>query len=233
MTRGPGVTDHEPVAMASVGLERADDPAEGPGSGLPEASASAAVHPSTLAHATRRRGPRWGVLGAVGCCVALLGAVFAFGLSRDPSAALPVNVGKPAPNFTARTLDGSRIVRLSDLRGQVVVLNFWSSWCAECRVEHPALSQVWSRYRDQGVVVLGMDFDDANAAARSFASRLGIGYPLLSDPGDRTALAYGVTGPPETFLIGPDGTIEGRTIGPVGVTTLSDEVQTVLATGSR
>jgi cytochrome c biogenesis protein CcmG/thiol:disulfide interchange protein DsbE len=180
-----------------------------------------------------RRGPRWGLLGTVGCCVAVLGSVFAFGLSRDPSAVLPVNVGKRAPDFTARTLDGSRTVRLSDLRGQVVVLNFWSSWCAECRVEHPALMQVWSRYRDQGVVVLGMDFDDANSAARSFASRLEIGYPVLSDPGDRTALAYGVTGPPETFLIGPDGTIEGRTIGPVGATALADEIQTLLATRAR
>ena len=137
---------------------------------------------------------------------------------------LPVNIGKPAPNFSARTLDGSRTVRLSDLRGQVVVLNFWSSWCAECRVEHPALTHVWSRYRDQGVVVLGMD---------SFASRLGIDYPLLTDPGDRTALAYGVTGPPETFLIGPDGTIQGRTIGPVEATALADEIQTLLATPSR
>lgn len=223
------MTDDEPIPEASVGLGRAGAPADGPDG----SRRTPPVHPSMLEPGARKPGPRWALLGTVGCCVAVLGAVFAFGLSRDPSAVLPVNVGKQAPDFAARTLDGSRTVRLSELRGQVVVLNFWSSWCAECRVEHPALTQVWSRYRDQGVVVLGMDFDDAAGAARSFASRLGIGYPLLSDPGDRTALAYGVTGPPETFLIGPDGTIQGRTIGPVGATTLSDEIRSVLATGSR
>ena len=83
----------------------------------------------------------------------------------------------------------------------------------------------------EGIAVPRSFLCDSPKAALAEADR--IGYPLLSDPGDRTALAFGVTGPPETFLIGPDGTIEGRTIGPVGVTTLSDEVQTVLATGSR
>src|SRR5207302_8320909 len=116
----------------------------------------------------------------------------AFGLSRDPTAVRPVLIGSPAPEFTARTLDGSRTVRLADLRGRVIVLNFWSSWCAQCIGEHPALAQAWDRYRDRGVVVLGVDFDDAGSAARSFASRLGIQYPVLTDPGDRTALAYGV-----------------------------------------
>jgi cytochrome c biogenesis protein CcmG, thiol:disulfide interchange protein DsbE len=194
----------------------------------PTASPTGA-HPSTLGSGARRRGPRWGVLTAVGCSVAVLGSVFAFGLSRDPSIVMPVNIGARAPDFASTTLDGTRTVRLSSLRGQVVVLNFWASWCAECLVEHPALSQAWDRYRDQGVVVLGMDFDDAHGAATAFASRLGVSYPLLSDPGDRTALAFGVSGPPETFLIGRDGVIEGKTIGPVGFAGLSAEIQTLLA----
>ena len=108
------------------------------------------------------------------------------------------------------------------------MLNFWSSWCAQCIGEHPALAQAWDRYRDRGVVVLGVDFDDAGSAARSFASRLGIQYPVLTDPGDRTALAYGVIAPPETFLIGPDGTIEAKRIGPVEYGALSTEIEGLL-----
>jgi len=186
-----------------------------------------AAHPSSLGFVPR--GPRWAMLGIVVLVVVLLGSVLAFGLTRDPTVRRPVVIGQPAPEFAVRTLNGSRTVRLSDLRGQVVVLNFWSSWCAECAVEHPALSRAWQRYRDQGVVVLGMDFDDATAAARSFAGRLGIAYPLLTDPGDRTAVAFGVTAPPTTFLIGADGVIEGTSIGPVAYDRLSAEIETLLA----
>ena len=188
-------------------------------------------HPSRMDAGARRRGPRWGALTAVGCSVVVLGSVFAFGLSRDASVRRPVNLGRPAPDFAVRTLDGSRAVRLSALRGQVVVLNFWSSWCAECVAEHPALAQIWERFRDHGVVVVGMDFNDSGGAATSFASRLGITYPLLTDPWDRAALAYGVTGPPETFLIGADGVIEGRIIGRIAYADLAGEIESLLAKG--
>ena len=148
--------------------------------------------------------------------------------SRDPSIVRPVNVGRPAPDFALKTLDGTRTVRLSSLRGQVggpELLGVRGSMPGRA----PGADANVDRYRDQGVVVLGMDFDDAAGAARSFASQLGITYPLLTDPGDRSALAYGVTGPPETFLIGRTGVIEGRTIGPVVFATLSAEIQTLLA----
>jgi cytochrome c biogenesis protein CcmG/thiol:disulfide interchange protein DsbE len=168
------------------------------------------------------------MLAVVVLCVAVVGSVLAFGLTRDPSVVRPVLIGTQAPPFAARTLDGSRVVRSSDLRGQVVVLNFWSSWCAECVIEHPALSGTWDRFRDRGVVVLGMDFDDAPGAAAAFAARLGVTYPLVSDPGDRTAIALGVTGPPETFLIAADGTIAGKHIGPVSAAQLTSEIQTLL-----
>ena len=140
-------------------------------------------------------------------------------------------VGKQAPDFRARTLDGTRTIRLADLRGQVVVLNFWSSWCAACVAEHPTLARAWSRYRDRGMVIVGMDFDDAHSAATAFASRLGIAYPVVGDPGDRTALAYGVTNPPETFLIGADGRIQSKWIGPVPYDDLTSQVESLLGTG--
>ncbi len=189
------------------------------------------AHPSRLRSGGRRRGPRWGALAAIAAVIVAVTALSAFGLSRDPNAAAPVLVGKRAPDFSARSLDGSRTVRLADLRGQVVVLNFWSSWCAQCVVEHPALSRAWARFRDRGVVILGMDFDDAHGAATAFAGRLGIAYPVLSDPGDRTALAFGVAAPPETFLIGADGRIEAKWIGPVPYAELSAQLVSVLETG--
>ncbi len=210
------------------GLGLSDDvpnPSDGP-----DLRSSASAHPSTLdGGRASRRGPRWGMLAGVAGCVALLGSLLAFGLTRDPSAVHPTLIGTQAPGFVARTLDGSQTVRLSELRGQVVVLNFWSSWCAECVVEHPALAATWDRYRDDDVVVLGMNFDDAKGAAASFASRLGIAYPVLADPSDRTAIAFGVTGPPETFLIAPDGTIAGKHIGPVGYEQLSGEIDRLLS----
>jgi cytochrome c biogenesis protein CcmG/thiol:disulfide interchange protein DsbE len=164
--------------------------------------------------------------------VVVVAAISAFGLSRDPSAVRPVLLGRTAPDFTARTLDGSSSVRLSGLRGQVVVLNFWASWCPECVVEHPALATAWERYRDHGVVVIGMSFNDAAATAESFASRLGMDYPVLVDPGDRTALAYGVTGPPETFLIDASGVIAGKWVGPVQYGVLSNEIRRLLIGGA-
>jgi cytochrome c biogenesis protein CcmG, thiol:disulfide interchange protein DsbE len=189
-------------------------------------------HPSLLGTGDRRRKIRWGAIGAITGCVVLVAGLSAFGLSRNPSAVRPVLLGKMAPDFTARTLQGSSSVRLSGLRGQVVVLNFWASWCPECVVEHQALATAWERYRDHGVVVLGMSFNDATGSASAFASRIGIGYPVLLDPGDRTALAYGVTGPPETFLIDADGVIAGKWLGPVRYEDLSAQIRVLLIGGA-
>jgi cytochrome c biogenesis protein CcmG/thiol:disulfide interchange protein DsbE len=109
-------------------------------------------------------------------------ALLATGLGRDPAAVASPLVGRAAPVFTLAGLDGPA-VRLSDLRGQVVVINFWASWCAECRTEQDALNQTWSRFRDSGVTVLGVDFQDTTAdAARLFESRGFTGvrcYPVL------------------------------------------------------
>jgi cytochrome c biogenesis protein CcmG/thiol:disulfide interchange protein DsbE len=140
-------------------------------------------------------------------------------------------VGQPAPDVSLRLLDGDRL-RLADLRGNVVVLNFWASWCADCRVEHSTLQQAFDRYRDQKVVFLGVSFEDQESAARTFARQLGVGWPLLRDPGSATAIDYGVSGVPETFVIGPDGRIVGKTSGPVGYSTLSRQISRATSGGS-
>src|SRR2546425_13183383 len=121
-------------------------------------------HPSTL-EPTRpgRRRNRWVLGGAVLGGVALLTMLLAFGLSRDPTVIKSPLVGRDAPDFLLRTLDGRGTVRLSQFSGQVVVINFWASWCVDCRVEHPALTAAWDRYRDQSVVFLGIAFGDRPA----------------------------------------------------------------------
>jgi cytochrome c biogenesis protein CcmG/thiol:disulfide interchange protein DsbE len=154
-------------------------------------------------------------VGVVVASVALLGGILGFGLTRDPRAVPFRLAGEEAPPFALRTLDGRRTVRLGDLEGRVVAVNFWASWCAECRIEHPALAAAWRRFRDRGVVLLGIPFQDDPAASREYLDEYGGGWPILEDPGSRTSLAYGVYGVPETVFIGRDGRIAGRVVGPV------------------
>src|SRR5437899_428092 len=148
-------------------------------------------HPSTLEPTRPRRRNRWVLVGGLFGGIALLTMLLAFGLSRDPTVIRSPLLGKPAPEFSLRTLDGSRTVQLSQFNGQVVVINFWASWCTECRVEHPALMAAWDRYRDQRVVFLGIAFGDRAADSKAYLAELGGDWPQLADPAERTALAYG------------------------------------------
>ena len=179
---------------------------------------AAARHPSGLdgeAAARRRRRGRWVLLGSVAVVLGVVTAVGAFGLSRDPRTVSSPLLGRPAPPFDLRVFDGMGRVRLADLRGKVVVINFWASWCYPCRVEHPNLAAAWERYRDQGVVILGIPFNDQPSGTRAYIRELGVGWPVLEDPGARTAIAYGVFGVPETFFIGADGRVAARVVGAV------------------
>jgi cytochrome c biogenesis protein CcmG/thiol:disulfide interchange protein DsbE len=194
---------------------------------------SAQTGPAPAGAAAGRRRPRRALLpvAAVVVAVALAALLGSAGLGRDPSAIHSPLLGRPAPDFALRTLGADRMVRLSDLRGQVVVLNFWASWCAECRVEHPALSAAWSRFRDAGVVLVGVDFQDDLPSALAYLSEAGTSWPVVGDPGSRTALAYGVYGIPETFFIGPDGRIAAKQAGPVTSDQLVREITRLLPGG--
>ena len=190
---------------------------------------SSGAHPSAFAPTVSgRRRRRWRLVATVVTAVAILTWFLAFGLSRDPTLIRSPLLGHRAPPFTLRTLDGSRTVALGALRGQVVVINFWASWCVACRVEHPALKASWERYRDQGVVLLGIDFQDQKQAALDFMRELGGDWPVLEDPGGRTAIGYGVYGIPETFFIGRDGVVRDKKVGPASYELLTDEIQRLL-----
>lgn len=173
---------------------------------------------------TRRR--TW-LLAGVGATVTVVVALLMTGLARDPSVIASPLVGRAAPNFTLPQLDGPPVT-LSRLRGQVVVINFWASWCAECQVEQAALDQTWRQFQDSGVVVLGVNFEDSTGAARSYVRTQGVTYPVVEDAGSQTALAYGLRGVPETFVVNQSGRVVNRVFGPVDGVALASEINSML-----
>jgi cytochrome c biogenesis protein CcmG/thiol:disulfide interchange protein DsbE len=136
-------------------------------------------------------------------------------------------LGDPAPEFALTLLDGSEM-SLSDLRGQVVVLNFWASWCFPCRREAPALQQVWESYRNQGVAFLGLSYQDVQSASQAFIEEFGITYPNGMDVRGRISRSYGITGVPETFVIDRDGNLVWFNVGEVSADTLIEQLERML-----
>jgi cytochrome c biogenesis protein CcmG/thiol:disulfide interchange protein DsbE len=172
-----------------------------------------------------RWGSRWAALGGIVVAVGSIALLLGFGLTHDPNAVPSTLVGKPAPAFNLATIDGSQRIQLAALRGQVVIVNFWASWCVACQTEQPALEDAFNRYRDRGMVLVGISFQDSATDARAYASRNGIPWPLLSDPESSTGLAYGVTGLPETYFIGPDGRVGHKQVGLVTTPLINSEVR--------
>jgi len=177
---------------------------------------------------TRRRAVLLaGVVAAIAAVVALL----SIGLGTDPSVTTSPLVGRTAPDFTLQQLDGPSMT-LSKLRGQVVVINFWASWCTECHTEQAALDETWQQFRDSGVVVVGVNFEDTAGDARDYVRTAGISYPIVEDTDSRTALAYGLRGIPETFVVNKTGRIVDRVIGPVDQAKLGREINSALLAGA-
>lgn len=182
--------------------------------------------------AERKAAPAPGRRG--GIAVLVLVPVIAFtlllgtGLARDPRGLPSELVGTRAPTFTLPRLGGGGEIDLASLRRQVVVVNFWASWCLACREEHRDLLAAWERYRERGVVLIGVDYEDTEAAALAYAKEMGGDWPLVTDPGSRTAIAYGVFGVPETFVIAPGGTITAKRVGAVTYEWLTRQIEFAL-----
>ena len=135
---------------------------------------------------------------------------------------------KPAPDFTLRDLKGNQ-VSLSDLRGQPVVLNFWATWCMPCRVEIPHLEALYTKYKDQGLVVLGMNTETDYMKVKHFAEPR-ISYTVLLD-GQTQSQAYDVSGIPCTYYIDREGIIQHRSVGfgPGDEVMIEEKIQKLLA----
>ncbi len=134
---------------------------------------------------------------------------------------------RPAPDFVLTTYDGQRL-QLSDFRGQVVLLNFWASWCPPCRVEAPVLQRAAERLDSAGLVVIGIDVWDDAAQARAFLDEFGVTYPNVEDTTRSIPVEFGVTGLPETFVISRSGVLVSRWVGPINDEQLADLVAPLL-----
>lgn len=150
-------------------------------------------------------------------------ALLAFGMTRDPRDIPSPLPGRAAPDFTLASFtaapEGSGradSVHLAALRGDVVVVNVWASWCLACRDEHPVLREVGKRYAGTDVHFLGVLYNDNVDNGRRWIREMGgQSYPALEDPGARTAIDYGVYGVPETFFVGRDGVVAYKHTGPI------------------
>lgn len=128
------------------------------------------------------------------------------GLSGYPSSMRP-------PEFIGQTLDG-KTISLSELTGKVVLLNFWASWCPDCRPEMPMFDQLHRHFASQGLAVVGINFREGKSAVQRYAKELGLTFPLVLDPKGEINASYGVIGLPTTFLIGRNGQAVALAIGP-------------------
>jgi cytochrome c biogenesis protein CcmG/thiol:disulfide interchange protein DsbE len=139
--------------------------------------------------------------------------------------------GFAAPDFSLETPDGATI-SLSDLRGQVVLVNFWATWCPPCRAEMPAIQGVYERYQDRGFSVLAVDVGEGDAQVAAFADQQGLTFPILLDRDTSVSNRYQVRAMPSTFFIDQSGTIQEVTLGgPMSEAFIESQVTGLLAEG--
>ncbi|CUS03953.2 Cytochrome c biogenesis protein [Candidatus Promineifilum breve] len=172
---------------------------------------------TTPAEAAPRRPFRWSMIALWLAVIAIL-AVLAWGLVNT-NATRP-EVGQVAPDFDVEFFDGygwetRSVATLAEMRGRPVVLNFWASWCVECRYETDLLESAWQQYRDQGVVFLGVAYADVEPNSIAYMEEFGVTFPHAPDLGTDISQSYEITGVPETFFIDSDGVIRHVQIGPV------------------
>lgn len=177
--------------------------------------------------------PVYGIIGLV--VVATL--IWGFALLVDEGASLDdfALAGRPAPSMELPYLGAEGTLDLDDLRGRIVVVNFWSSWCDDCRQEHPELLAAAEAYRDRGVVFLGiLRSNDGEEAAIDYLDRHGWGesYLYVVDVASRASIEFGVFGQPETYFINADGIIVDKTMGGSTAATLAAKIDAMLQAGS-
>jgi len=154
--------------------------------------------------------PRWVQTVVFGAVIVIL-IFFALGLRARGE--IQPSTG-PAPDFQITSFEGQTI-KLSELRGKVVVINFWASWCPPCRDEAPFLERTWRQYKDRGVVFLGVDYVDTETAAKAYLKEFNVTYFNGPDIGSEISRKYRIKGVPETYFVGKDGNLAGNVLGPI------------------
>lgn len=172
-----------------------------------------------------------GQVAAIGLVAALLALLVWKVAGGSESEVEGLGSGKtpPAPGFNLPRLTGAGRISLDSYRGKAVVVNFWASWCEPCKKEAPLLQETWERYRDDGLVVLGIDAQDFRSDAREFVERYGLTYPIAYDGNGASLGRFGNTGFPETWFMGRDGRLVGEhIIGEFDREQLEENVQAAL-----
>jgi cytochrome c biogenesis protein CcmG/thiol:disulfide interchange protein DsbE len=144
-------------------------------------------------------------------------------LGRDPHTVVSPLIGRPAPPFSLPRVAGGPEVSLAALRGKPVVINFWATWCVPCFEEHAVLLQ--GARANPDVQFLGVVYEDEAEQVNAYLQRQGSAFPSLLDPGDRTAIAFGVFGVPETYFVDAAGTIVAKFVGPLSEATLAENLR--------
>ena len=174
---------------------------------------------------SRSRILRWAIPLAVVPVLVLL----AYGFRTDPRDIPSPLVGKPASSFKLTAFDGKPL-SLEALRGQVVIVNFWASWCyPACYEEAPSLERAWKTYKDHGLVMVGVNYQDKDEPARRFLTQFGHTFPNAPDPGSRVSVDFGVYGVPETYFIDKKGRVRFKQVGPVSDEMLKSQIERLLA----
>jgi cytochrome c biogenesis protein CcmG/thiol:disulfide interchange protein DsbE len=174
----------------------------------------------------------WLVGGAGIAVIVLMVLVFSGRFGKDPR--IPDEaplIGEPLPSMELELLDGSGTMDFDDLRGRVVVVNFFASWCVPCRAEHGHLVNASAAYGDRGVQFVGVVYQDTTSAATRFLDDLGWGPGTIyaQDEGSRAIIEFGVVGVPETYFVNADGVIVDKVYGPVDTEILSTKLDAILA----
>jgi cytochrome c biogenesis protein CcmG/thiol:disulfide interchange protein DsbE len=175
---------------------------------------------------------RWSLLmvGVFVLCAAWIG-LSSVPANGEPAAELPLpRQGFAAPDFTLEQMQGGEIT-LSDLRGKVVILNLWASWCLPCRAEMPAMQRVYEANRDRGLEILAVHatYQDTRTAAQAFVDEHNLTFPILLDSTGKVANLYRLRSLPTTFFIDPQGIIHQVIIGgPMSEATLQVAVEILL-----
>lgn len=155
------------------------------------------------------------LIGSIVLVTIVLTAVFVTRFGTDPRLSPSPLIGQVAPDVAVDLVESADSLAMSDLRGDIVIVNFWAPWCVPCRAEHADLLALVEQYGPFGVTVLGITYQSDEAAVIDYLDELGRGYPVGMDDRSRAAIEFGVRGVPETYFIDREGVVVGKVNGAI------------------
>ena len=214
--------DHESVhEVASGASDTATD----------TVSAEAVATAPAVAASTNRKGAAIVLVAIVVVLAGFFGYVAMAPKGKPADGTLPVNpVGFAIPDVRMPALNKGGEIGTRDFLGKPVVINFWASWCVTCKDEAAIMGAAERKWRDQGVVFIGIDASDKSDEAKKFEALYGMDYESLFDAGGTIGPDWGVTGYPETFFVGRDGRIVSKFISAIDEVTLDQRIMEILNT---